>query len=282
MCGVAGDEHPPGAVVPGLLALREEPRTPPHLGHAEVFAGDALERGTHLLHGDRLLQRSLFPQAVPRDGAEPAVAERYDDHRAALVGDAGQRVGRRRRQPHIGKQNVRLVLLADEVDAEQSPDGAVRAVAAHHVSGTDGLAAGHFDGHPIAVLRQPDHLGTADDRHAELGGPRLEHLLGSALRNHEQHRIPRRQSAQIHHRPAGRGDLVHRHTAAEQVVGHPPRVEQLECAGVHGECPGDVGLVRARFEQPDAHPAERELARQHQAGRARTHDHYICCVHDAG
>ena len=91
---------------------------------------------------DRLLQRRLFAQPVPGDGAEPAVAERDHQHRTALVGDTGQRVLRCPRQVHVGEQDVSLVLLAGEPDADQLPDGAVRAVASDDVLRRDGRAVG--------------------------------------------------------------------------------------------------------------------------------------------
>ena len=43
---------------------------------------------------------------------------------------------------HVGQQDVRLVLLADEVDADQAAHGAVRTVAAHHVARADRVASG--------------------------------------------------------------------------------------------------------------------------------------------
>ncbi len=98
----------------------------------------------------------------------------------------------------------------------------------------------------------------------------------------EQHRESARQLAQVDRGPARRRDLVDRHPACQQLVGHTARVEQLEGARMHGKRPGDVGLVGALFEQPDLDAAEREFTRQHQAGRPSADHHNIGSVHDAG
>ena len=43
---------------------------------------------------------------------------------------------------HVGEQDVRFVLLADELDTDQLPDRAVRAVASDDVLRPDGRAVG--------------------------------------------------------------------------------------------------------------------------------------------
>ena len=94
MRGVARQEHPADSIVPGLPPLAEKPRTPPHLGHAEVLAGDAAERVADLVQRHRLGQRRLLAQPVPGDRTEPAVAERDQQHHTLRA-----RLGRTRSRP---------------------------------------------------------------------------------------------------------------------------------------------------------------------------------------
>ena len=279
---VARDEHPTGPVVPGLPAFGQEPRTPPHVGHAVVLTGDAQERVTDLVQRHGFGQRRLLAQPVPGDGAEPAVAERDREHDAALVRHTGQDVLRRTRQRHVGQQDVRLVLPADEVDADQIPDRAVGAVAPHHVLRSDRGAVSAFHGGAVVVLGEPDHLGAADDGHAEIVRTRLEHLFGAALRDDQQHCEPAGQVPQVERLPAGRRDLVHRHAPRKQVVGQSTCVEQFQGAGVHRESPGDVGCRHALLEHTHRHTALCEFTCQHQTRRAGTDHHDVDCVHEPG
>ena len=161
-----------------------------------------------------------------------------------------------------------LVLLADEVDAEQTAHGAVCAVASDDVTGAHAVAAGALDRHSVAVLRQSDHFGAPDDLDAELVGACLQHPFRPALRNDEHHPEPGGQLAKIQRRAARRGDLTHRHPARQQLPCQTSRVKQLQSPGVYRECPGDVGRIDALFEQPRLGATERQLARKHQPRRS--------------
>ncbi len=186
------------------------------------------------------------------------------------------------RQRDVGEQDVCLVLLAFEPDTDEPTDGAVRAVASDDVLGPDGRAvrARHRDA--VRVLGQPDDLRAAHHRDAHVVDPGAKHVLGAALRDDQQHPEPRRQLTKVHRDPARRRDLVDRDPARQQLVGHPPRVEQLERARVYGERPGDVRYIGALLEQLDPRAAERQFAGQHQSGGACADHYHIACVHDAG
>ncbi len=246
------------------------------------MARDAAERVADLLQRHRLAQRRLLAQSVPRDCAEPAVAERDQQDHAFLVGDARQRLARCPGQLHVGQQDVRLVLLADEVDAELAAHGAVRAIAPDHVVGAHGVAARALQRNPVTVLGQPNHLGAADDLDPEFFGAGLQDLLRSALRHDEHHPEPGGQLPQVQRRAARRRNLADRHTPGQQLVGQTPRVEQLEGASVHGESPGDVRHVGALVEQFHLDATQREFTRQHQAGRASAHHNNIGSLHEPG
>ena len=58
-------------------------------------------------------------------------------------------------------------------------------------------AVGALHRHAVVVLGQPDDLGAAHDRHTEVVHARLQHLLGAALRDDQQHRESARQLAQV-------------------------------------------------------------------------------------
>ena len=188
----------------------------------------------------------------------------------------------RARQPHVGQQDVRLVLLADEVDADQRPHRAVCAVAADHIRRPARCCRPRRSTvTPSASWVRPDHLGAADDLHAERRprasrAPRSVPLCGTISNIANRVGSSRRSSVA----PPRRRDLVHRHAARHQLVGQSARVEQLQGAGVHRECPGDVGHVGALFEQPDVDAAEREFARQHQPGRPGADHDDLGCGHE--
>ena len=183
---------------------------------------------------------------------------------------------------HIGQQDVCLVLLADEVDSELAAHGAVCTVAPDRVTGADGVTARALERNPVVVLGQPDHFGATDHLDPKLVGSGLQDLLRSALGNDQHHSVPGRQFPQVQLFATRRGNLANRHAPREQLVGQSPRVEQLEGARVHGESPGDVGHVGALVEQLDPRASQRELARQHQAGRPCAHYHNIGSLHEAG
>ena len=170
---------------------------------------------------------------------------------------------------------MRLVLLADEVDADQPPDRAVRTVASHDVLRRDDVPSAH-----CTVTPSPSWVSPTTSAPRTTGTPRSstrasQHLLGAALRDDQQHREPAGQLPQVQRRPAGRRDLVDRRPARQQLVGHPARVEQFQRAGVHRERPGDVGLSTALLEHPDSGAAERQLRGQHQPGRPGADHHHI-------
>ena len=199
MRGVPGDEHPAHAVVLSLLAFGQEPRAPAHIGHAVVLARDAVERVAYLVQRDRLLQRRLFTKAVPRDGAEPAVAERDHQHGPALVGDTGQRVLRRPSEVHVGEQDVGFVLLALETDPDQLPHSAVRARIPRRTS-SDGRAVG-----APSPRRRPG--STRPPRRRARPAPRSSTRICSTcsvpLRDDQQHPESGRQLAQVKRAPPG-------------------------------------------------------------------------------
>src|SRR6185503_17785055 len=51
---------------------------------------------------------------------------------------------------------------------------------------------------------------------------------------------------------------------------------------MYRECSGDVGCVGSLFEQPGVGAAERQLAREHQAGRSGADHHHVGSVHQSG
>ena len=140
MGSVAGEEHPAGTVVPSLAALAQEPRAPAQLLHTEVGADNAGEGVTHLLDRQRRGQGCVLAQPVPRDGAIPAIAERHHDHGAVDVRAREHGLLGRVSELDVSKHDVGLVLVPDEVDAQQIPDRAVRSVATHDIVGRHGCA----------------------------------------------------------------------------------------------------------------------------------------------
>ena len=100
-----------------------------------------------------------------------------------------------------------------------------------------------------ASARRPRRRG----RSARLSSfsARLQHPFGSALRDDEHHPEPGRQLPQVQ---ALRRRAVRPRTPARlcgsSSSARTARVEQLQSAGMHRECPGDVRRIGAFLEQP--------------------------------
>ncbi|GAA3205453.1 hypothetical protein GCM10020256_00870 [Streptomyces thermocoprophilus] len=148
--------------------------------------------------------RRLRPRLVDDDTGDAVLQVHRHHHAAArqvladapLAGlDAGD----------VGGEEAASAVGAGKADPGQLADGAAPAVAADEVGGALlGRPVGALDAHHdvVVVLPQTGHLPAAQDGHAELAGPVLQHPLGAELGDAPVPVVVLREHAEVDRHPA--------------------------------------------------------------------------------
>ncbi|GAA3049639.1 hypothetical protein GCM10020000_32790 [Streptomyces olivoverticillatus] len=223
--------------------------------------------------------------ALPGDDAVPAVAEGGDEGEA--LGDAaeGGELAGTGVEPDVGEHHRPQDGLAGEGHPERLAHGAADAVRADGVAGAQragdravrpGALHVHLDA--VRVLPQAGHPGAAADLRARLDGPLLQQPLGLVLRCHQHAGEAGGQPGQVGLGGAEEADAGEEGAGVDQLLGEPAGVQHLQGAGVHGEGPGEVGLLIAPLQHDDAHTGGGQIPGEQQSGGAGADDQDI----DAG
>ena len=210
----------------------------------------------------------IRPAALrPVDGTDAAALATHADLRLLVHLDLGDHPAGRRIQP-------------GEVDAGGLADQAASSVAADEVLRSERRAVGQLDIDAGVVLREAHHLAATKDRHPELVDPAGQDALEVALPQREPVVVAGGEVADVQagsrRTPATCIDLARR----EEPVGDATLIEHLDGAGV--QTPGSRSvelLAGASFDDDDVDPRQRQLARQHQPGRAAAGDHHRMLGH---
>ncbi|GAA2676066.1 hypothetical protein Apa02nite_003500 [Actinoplanes palleronii] len=267
--GVAGQQHPAGAVPRGLPGGVGEPAGPAHLvQHQRLGRQGRGDLGVR----DRIVAPGRRLHRTGRQHAEDPVAQRqHGQHPVTL---------RRRQLPPLratpGQRDVRdqgtdPAVPAFKINTRPLSYDTPRAVAAHQIPG------------PLAVHRHPGLVLTervqrravADlgaERQRPVGQPRLDPGLRDAdlVRvRRVQHRVVERDPGEVparqQHRRLGQ-DLVEQSPGGEHLGRARLQVERLGLPGALGQ----------PLQHQDPRPAERQLPGQHQPGRpGPRHDHVV-------
>ena len=158
-------------------------------------------------------------------------------------------------------------------------DQAASAVAADEVLRPERRVVGQLDVDAGVVLREAHHLAAAKDRDPELTDPVGQDRLELALPQREHVVVAGGEVADVEADPAV---PVRREAGSgvEEPLRDATLIEHLDGAGE--QTPGsrsvDV-LVGASFDDDDVDPRQRQLARQHQPGRAASCDHHRVLGH---
>ncbi len=273
--GVAGHQHPAAAVGDRLPRPVGEPGEPADAAQPVVRAVHPDERLAELVHArvagvvDLPLREHDPDRPVglpPAEGVGAGGVATEAELRLLVELDLGD---------HPAGRGVR----ADEVDAGLPPDQAAAAVAADEVLRSQRRAVGHLHVDAGVVLGEACHLAAAENRYAELGDPVREDRLEVALPQREAVGVAGREVADVQ---PDAGEPLHLHDLPrrQEPVGDAPLVEHLDGARVQTAGPRPVDrLVGAPLHHRDVDPRERQLARQHQAGRPTAGDHHRVVRH---
>ncbi len=130
-----------------------------------------------------------------------------------------------------------------------------------------------------AVLRHARHLVPVTDRHAQLVDPPGQEPLGAVLRQREAVGVAGRGVAEVQGN-AGEPGHLGGGALREEPLGDAALVEDLDGPAVQAEgAPADDLLAGTPLEDDDVDPRQRQLARQHQAGRATADHHHGVLFH---
>jgi hypothetical protein len=133
--------------------------------------------------------------------------------------------------------------------------------------------------HGVVVLGEAGHLAAAIERHAELLDPSGEDALDVVLPKREPVVVPSREVADVEEDHREAGDLHHL-ALREEAVRDSTLVEHLDRACVQTtRARARELLVRTPLDDRYVDARERELGRQHEAGRSAAGDHYLMVCH---
>ena len=135
-------------------------------------------------------------------------------------------------------------------------------------------SVGQLDIDAGVVLREAHHLAATKDRNPELADPVGQDGLEVALPQREHVVVAGGEVADVQEDPGEAQARMHL-PRREEPLRDATLIEHLDGAGV--QTPGSRAvdlLVGASFDDDDVDPRQRQLARQHQPGRAASRDHH--------
>ena len=179
----------------------------------------------------------------------------------------------------LGDQAARRRIPAGELDAGGLADHAASSVAPDEILRPQRLAVGQLDVDAGVVLRETRHLTPAIDRHRQLVDPVGQDALDVVLPQPEPVRVPGGKVADVQPDPGERRDLHHL-PLREEPIGDATLIEHLDRARVQtARARAGELLAGAPLDDRDVDPRQRQLARQHQPGRASSGDHHRMLGH---
>ena len=187
-----------------------------------------------------------------------------------------------RRKPNSGSSSIStsaIIQLVEGSDPTKSMPAALRTrlrppSQPTRYSRSQRRVAGQLDIDAGVVLGEAHHLAATKDRNAELGDPVGQDRLELALPQRKPVVVAGREVADVQRDPA---EPLHLHdlTRREEPLGDAALIEHLDGARVQPAGARSVDLlVGAPFDDGDVDPRQRQLARQHQPGRAASGDHH--------
>ena len=183
----------------------------------------------------------------------------------------------------LGDQVAHGRIPSGECNAGRLADQAASSVAADEILCPQRLAVGERDVDAGVVLREAGHLASAMDRHAELIDPAGQDALDVVLPEPERVGMPGGKVADIQSDAGELPDVRHL-SLAEEPIRDSALIEDLDAARMQaaGARAGEL-LAVAPFDNGNVDARQRQLARQHQTGRARARDQdiRILCSHEA-
>ena len=203
---------------------------------------------------------------LPVDGTDATTLGAHADLRLLVHLDLGDQVAGRRVPP-------------GEVDAGRLADQAASSVAPDEVLRSQRRVVGQLDVDAGVVLREAHHLAAAKDRDPELVDPAGQDALEVALPEREQVVVAGGEVADVQEGPgvAHERMLLPRR---EESIRDAALIEHLDGAGVQTAGSRAVEILTgASFDDDDVDPRQRQLARQHQPGRATSCDHHRVLGH---
>jgi hypothetical protein len=179
----------------------------------------------------------------------------------------------------LGDQVARRGIPPGELDAGRFPDETAPSVAPDEVVRPQRLAVGELDVDAGVVLCEPGHVAAAMDRHRELIDPAGQDALDVLLPQPEPVVVPGRKVADVQCGPGEPRDLGFL-SLREEPIGDSALIEDLDGACVQtARARAGQGLAGAPLDDGNVHARQRQLARQHQPGRASSGDHHRVLGH---
>ena len=141
------------------------------------------------------------------------------------------------------------------------------------------MVVGQLDLDAGVVLHEPDDVALANDRHPELADPVGQNGLEQALPEPEDVVVAGGEVADVQHAP---GEELHRMhlPLRHETICDATLIEHLDRAGEETSGTRSVDcLVGATLDDGNVDSRQRQLARQHQTGRATARDHNLMLGH---
>ena len=203
---------------------------------------------------------------LPVDGADAAALGAHSDLRLLVHLDLGDQVAGRR-------------VPAREVDAGGFAHQAASPIAPDEILGSECRFVGQLDIDAGAVLGEAHHLSSTVDRHSELFDPAGQDGLDPALPQRQNVVVAGGEVADVQEGPG----IAHERmllALREEAFGNATLIEHLDGAGVKTASARTVDLLTgASFDDDDVDPRQRQLARQHEPGRAASCDDHHMLAH---
>ncbi len=275
MRGIAGQQHPSGAVGRDLPALAAVSRRPGHVPRPEILAGDASQRGPDVIHchglGDRRLGARVVVQHDPAGAIAKGEHQQHPGTRKVAVG----RSHRQAVQEKVGENDRARIGKAREWQLQRLAHGAADAVTGNGISGPLRSAVSRADPHAMLVLRDPGDRARPADLGSELERSRHEQPLDLTLRHIEEVRKIGVEPAEIYPRPA-RPERESRHgqSGLGEPLGLAAQVEHLHASGMQADRAGIGPRAVPPLQDQARHARQRQLGREQQPGWSRAHDEH--------
>ncbi len=230
---------------------------------AEIAQG-GFGRGSDLLFGHHDPHRPAIPQ--PAEGMEPEGVAADAPFRLPGHLDLGDQIAGCRIPP--GKRDAGC--LADQTASSVAPDQIFR---------PQRLAIAQLDIDAGVVLREARHFTSAMDRYRQLADPTGQYALDVILPQPKPIGVTGGTIADVQRDQGEPRDLGHP-SLRQEPIRDSALIQNLDGARVQTACAraGEF-LAGAPFDNGNVDTRQCQLARQHQAGRARAHDQDIGIRH---
>lgn len=206
------------------------------------------------------------PPSSGLTGPMPPPSGAHADLRLHLHLDLGDHPAGRRIPPGEGDAGR----LADQAASSVAPDEVLRA---------ERRVAGQLDNDAGVALHEAHHLAAAKDRNPELLDPAGQDALEVALPERKEVVVAGGEVADVQEGPGVAHEWMFL-PRREEPFRDATLIEHLDGAGV--KSPGSRSvevLAGATFDDDDVDPRQRQLARQHQPGRAASCGHHCMVGH---